>query len=433
MYIKKETRMAISLELEDFEKTFHSLKSPPLIVNDMVESSLADKEALKNLIFTRYDTDLMKNVPTCDCGQVAGAAHIGIVCTNCNTPVVDKIEKDLEPILWVRSPKNIAKLINPMVWIQLSNRFKKANFNAIEWICDTSYRVANQDITIVKELQEIGIGRGYNYFVENFYEIINKLMELKRFSNRNRPINDPLMQILIEQKNAVFTNYLPLVNRTLLVIEDTNVGTYVDPFIPTAIDAILTVASIDTDEGRYTQRVKENRTVKFLIGLAKYYQNFIKQNLGSKQGIYRQHIYGSRANFSFRSVVTSMTDAHQYDEIHIPWGVAISVFRFHIANKLRNRNYTVNQVIEILNTSAKKFNPIINEIFKELIDESPRKGIDATLNRNPSLGRGSIQRVRITKVKEDPTITTISFSILIVTPLNADFDGKALPSLNSSN
>jgi hypothetical protein len=425
--------MAVSLELEDFDKTFNSLKAPPLIVNDIVDSSLADKESLKSQVFTRYDSDLMKNVPSCDCGAIAGAAHIGILCNNCNTVVVDKIEKDLEPILWVRAPKGVEKLINPMVWIQLSARFKKSNFNAIEWICDTSYRASQQDYTVIKELQESGIERGYNYFVQNFYEVITKLMEMRRFASRIKSISDPLMDLLVQQKHAVFSNYLPLVNRTLLVIEETNVGTYVDPFVPKAIDAILTVASIDTEENKYTQKVKENRTVKFIIGLANYYQNFIKQNLGSKQGIFRQHTYGSRANFSFRSVVTSMTDAHTYDEIHIPWGVGISVFRYHITNKLLKRGYTVNDCINLLNSAAKSFNVTINEIFKELIEESPRKGIDATLNRNPSLARGSIQRVRITAVKEDPSITTISFSILIVTPLNADFDGKALPSLNSSN
>lgn len=42
----------------------------------------------------------------------------------------------------------------------------------------------------------------------------------------------------------------------------------------------------------------------------------------------------------------------------------------------------------------------------------------------PSLERGSVQLTRITKVKTDPAIPTVSISILIVKGLNADFDGK---------
>ena len=40
--------------------------------------------------------------------------------------------------------------------------------------------------------------------------------------------------------------------------------------------------------------------------------------------------------------------------------------------------------------------------------------------------QGSSQRVRITKVKTDPSDNTISFGILIVKAPNADFDGDAL-------
>lgn len=38
----------------------------------------------------------------------------------------------------------------------------------------------------------------------------------------------------------------------------------------------------------------------------------------------------------------------------------------------------------------------------------------------PSLERGSVQLTRITKVKTDPDIPTVSISILIVKGLNAD-------------
>lgn len=425
--------MAISEEIVDFDTLFKNLSQAPMIINDLVETSEQEKTALKNLIFTRYDSDVMKNIASCDCGSVTGEYNVGVPCENCHTSCVSSVDKDLEPILWVRAPKGVKGLINPTVWLMLSTRFKKGNFDTIHWICDTSYRVSASDGAIVSELLEANIPRGYNNFVDNFYSILNKLMELKSFSSKSKGSSELLPQLFEEYKNCIFSKYIPLVNRTLLVIESTTVGTYVDPFVPSAIDAILTVASIDSDPSRFSVRTKENRTVKFLVGVSNYYHNFAKTNLGKKSGAFRQHVYGGRSHFSWRAVVSSLTDAHEYDEIHIPWGIGITIFKYHIINKLMKRGYTVNQAIILINSSAKIFNSTINEIFLELIAESPRKGIEATLNRNPSLARGSIQRCRITHVKSDPDINTVSFSILIVVPLSADFDGKALPSLNFFN
>lgn len=416
--------MAISEELVNFNKLFNQLKHPPMIINDIVETSEEEKSTLKNLVFTKYDSDVMKNIPSCDCGSITGEYNIGVMCNNCDTLVISSVDKELEPILWVRAPKGVKALINPAIWIMLTDKFSKAKFDTIQWITDTTYRTGPSDGVIIAELTEAGITRGYNNFIDNFYEIIAKLCELKSFSNKYRGTNDLLLKLIAENKDHVFSQYLPLVNRTLLVIESTTVGTYVDPFVPTAIDAILTVASIDSPDSNHSLRVKENRTAKFLSGLSSYYKNFAKNNLGRKTGNFRQHVYGSRSHFSFRAVVTSLTDAHAYDEIHIPWSIAITIFRYHLINKLIKRGYTVNQAIFLINAHAKIFHPLLDEIFKELIDESPRKGIDVTINRNPSLVRGSIQRVRVTKVKTDIGDNTVSFSILIVTPLNGDFDGR---------
>ena len=62
----------------------------------------------------------------------------------------------------------------------------------------------------------------------------------------------------------------------------------------------------------------------------------------------------------------------------------------------------------------------MDNIFKELISESKYGGIPVTHGRNPSLARGSIQLLRITQVKTNLEDPTISFSILITPPMNAD-------------
>ena len=123
-----------------------------------------------------------------------------------------------------------------------------------------------------------------------------------------------------------------------------------------------------------------------------------------------------------------ITDKHEYDEIHIPWGVATSVFRYHILNKMLARGMckTVNEGIAFLNAHAKLYSPVLDGLFEELIAESPYGGIPCSLGRNPSLHRSSLQAVRITKIRKDPDIPTIGISILVVRGLNAVFDGDEI-------
>jgi hypothetical protein len=70
--------------------------------------------------------------------------------------------------------------------------------------------------------------------------------------------------------------------------------------------------------------------------------------------------------------------------------------------------------------------PLLDQLFQELIAESPYDGIPIILQRNPTLVRLSAQALRVTKIKTDPHINTISMSVLALKGPNADFDGDAL-------
>lgn len=422
--------MSVYLEFVNFDEVFNQLSHPPVIINDISESTEADKEGLKDKIFTNYETDLMSNTPSCDCGAIVGAYNLNVICNNCNTPVTTAFENALEPILWIRSPTGVEKLINPIIWYMLRERFRISSFDIIRWICDTSYRPSVQLPKGLESFMDLQIPRGYNHFVHNFFQIIETMFAHKAFKTKNK--DSGLLKLLHQKTDCIFSHYIPVPNKALLVIEKTNVGTFADRYITGAIDSIQTIASIDVTLTRHTVRAKENRTVKTLTGLSDFYNDYMKNHLSSKQGLYRQHVYGSRANFTFRAVVTSITDQHEYDEIHIPWPIAISFLRYHMINqlsylrepirKLFNVNgFTANAALDLLNAYAKVYHPLIDAIFNYLIEQTPRKGIYVTINRNPSLARGSIQFVRITKIKKDPSISTVSFSILIVTPMNAKY------------
>jgi hypothetical protein len=432
--------LGVFLSLANFDEIFrfHSGRTPT-ILNDVPAFSEDDRQKLSQLIMMTYSSDLLSNVPSCECGKISGKYNIGVMCLSCGTEVKPILGEDLQPLTWIRAPRGVHKLVNPIVWTMLKRRFNADKFNVIKWLCDTTYHpdpgaypdVLNQ----VKEIQinNAPIRQGYNYFVENFDSIIQQLLELKAFRTR-RGRTDALWKLLQDQRTAVFSDYLPIPHRTLLVRETNDTGNYVDPITTGGLDALHMIAGVDTEYNTSPVWVKENRTVKTIDQLATFYEETYRITLASKEGVYRKHVFATRSHFSFRAVVSSITEHHEYDEIYIPWGVATSVFRIHLMNKLLRIGYTPNEAISFIDEHAQKFHPLLDKLFEEIIAEAPNgRGIAATINRNPSLARSSIQRVYITKVKKDVMIPTASLSILIINGMNCDFDGKHLLSLNFSN
>jgi hypothetical protein len=350
-----------------------------------------------------------------------------VVCQICGTACKPQTEQDLEPLLWMESPQGVAPLINPIVWGMLTERFKRSGFEVVRWLCDTHYSPPVRTPDVIEELVERGVQRGYNNFVENFDEFMELLFNMKSFKGGVKKGQiDPLYALIKMQRDCVFTRYLPLPNKTLLVIEETNVGTYVDPIVTGAVDAINMMVAIDSPLSNFRPRDKENRTIKTLAQLWDFYDGLYRTTVAKKEGIFRKHVFGTRSHFSFRAVISSLTARHDYDELHIPWGIGVSVLRIHLMNKLLKRGYTPNQAVAFLNEHAQKYHPELDNLFKELIAESPYKGIPVVFQRNPSLERGSAQAMFVTQVKTDVEVPTVSLSILSVVGYNADFDGDQL-------
>lgn len=415
--------MPLFQKLVKFDTVINGLKDTPIIVNDLIDQSEENKEHIKSLIYTKYSPDMLTMLPSCDCGKTKGEYNLGSTCPFCDTVVKSVAEEVIEPLVWFRRPEGVEKLINPMVLTMLGARFKKSGFEIIKWLCDTTYKTHVKQPPVLNIILSQGVVRGYNNFVTNFDSIMALLFSLRDFKLKKNQ-RDYLKELLEVERDAIFSDYIPLPNKSLLIIEKTNVGIYIDPTIIGAIDAIEIITGIDSVMFEHSLRVKENRTIKAISKLSEFYEDYYKANFSGKPGIIRKHIIGSRSHFSFRAVASSITDHHAYDEIYISWGVAITVLREHLINKLLKRGYTYNSAIGLLYAHVDNYNEMLNEIFNELLLETGTGGFVCLIQRNPSLAHGSAQRVRISRVKTNVNDPTVSLSILIVKALNADFDGE---------
>lgn len=410
----------IHLELVNHDKIYDSLKYPPILVNDVDVKLAEEKERLNTLLYTRYEGDTLDVMPSCDCGQLRGQVNANIRCQECGSVCASVTEKPLESMLWIEAPKGVDTLINPMAWLIISKEMTITSCSVLEWLTDPFYQPPNEKaMLIAKKLEDLDLPRGLNEFYNNFDEIMRVVFEnrLVKGSKRHR---EDVMQFIRENRKAFFPQHIPIPSRLGFIIETTNTGVYADTSMAQALDAIRTISSIATAITPLRQKSLESRTVKAVKQLASYYRTFFVGSLGQKTGWFRKHVFGSRLHFTGRAVISSLSENHDYEEVHLPWGLAVQLLKVHLSNKLIRRGYTPNQISELFYSYAMTYHEVLDELFRELIEESPYKGIPIILQRNPSLVRGSAQLFYVTKVKSDPLDYTISMSVLTLAAPNAD-------------
>lgn len=386
--------MGTYLSLVNFDNAFDTLSQTPVIINDLPAFTEQNLDMIHKTIYVRHTPDMLSNIPSCDCKKSKGEYRLGTTCPYCYTLVREVVAEQLETVTWIRAPHGVTALINPVVWTLLSDRFSIGSFNLIQYLVDTQYRIPeNQVGRFAPIVDQFPFERGLNYFIDNFQEIKEFLFSLNIFKSRvkGRATSDFLRKLLDENEDALFAKHIPIPHRSLLVIEDgTSGGAYLDEFTPKAINAVLTLAGIDTHSSRgeltSSQRLRESRAVRAVARLAEYYYYVCSKRLAKKEGVFRKHAFATRSHFSFRAVIASITEPHHHEHIYIPWGVATSVFQLHLTNKLYRLGFTSNESQDFLHRYATTYHPLLDHLFKELIAESsdPR-GIPATLNRPPSL------------------------------------------------
>ena len=421
--------MGIGYRIIDFNERFSCLSKPPIIINHMDVVSKEGKKKLNDLLYSQYEGDILDVPPSCDCGETHGEHMVGVTCSNCDTEVFPHTEKPLESNVWLEVPECVTAFIGPVVWNILSNHLTVNSINIAKWFCITTYRPADKDHRVIQRLtsitKQLGIQRGFNAFHDNFDRILDAL-------HQHRLIKDHAMLFAFVEKHRdrIFCQYLPIPSRLCFVTEKNGSAIYTNTAMKPAIDAVRTITSIYNAPRTPSPATMENRAATAVCQLASMYPPVVGRDLAPKEGWYRRHIYGSRSHFSFRAVISSISGPHDYEDAHLPWGLAITVFKLHIASKLLRRGYTPNEAYREIYESIGRYNPHIHEILEELIAESPDgRGIPCIIQRNPTLNRGSAQRFFITKVKTDPSIITISISVLVLNASNADFDGDEMNGL----
>lgn len=476
------------LELEDFTKMYTTSHRPPTFVNDLDQNDVASRERLNELLMTTYESDVLESVPSCNCGELrGGTTDPNLICSNCNSPVTIPAEREIESSLWIRAPDRVRSLLHPLLLGYLNRFFGSAGGSYVQYVMDPFYKPKKRTLSMLM-FDKTKHRRGLNYFVDNF-DVMFDFMLYESSINKTKKQKDRFRDFILKNREKLFTNALPIPSKITFIVESTPTGKFADGAMDSALDAVRTIGSISSGIEPLRDQQLESKAFRACLQLSNFYDVQYSKTLSPKPGWFRRHVFGTRPAFSFRAVISSLSERHRYNETHLPWSLAVSLFKQHLRNKLQARGFSPAMSNKYIQDHIETYSPLLDELFDELIAEATEQskreaarkplpfmgslakmyeergmhkelndlqsfneslppemqydtGIPCIIQRNPSLKRLSAQRFFITKIKKDPSINTISLSVLVLKGPNADFDGRALPSrvkdlvqysLNSSN
>jgi hypothetical protein len=159
---------------------------------------------------------------------------------------------------------------------------------------------------------------------------------------------------------------------------------------------------------------------------AEYFQlsENVMDNVRYKAGLIRSQICGTRINFSARNIISPAEPGIKIDEIQVPYLTFLELYRFEIINILKNTERITFKEAEKEWTNARY--SVNEKIFKIMQIMVKNREIGVLLNRNPTIGYGSILYLRIVDVKHDYDDVTMSVNNTILTSLAGDYDGDVL-------
>lgn len=438
-----ERENGVSAEIVNYAELFERVGGDALFVNGFDLNKAEEKERLMKLLYTHYEGEVLPIVPSCECGYLTRQSNENITCPECGTVCRPITEKPLVSKAWMRPPNGVKKFLNPQVWTILSSAMTVSGVNLLEWFCNPMATMPPEPNRFLRKamgiLQTMQMQQGMNNFYERFDEVMGRLFENGLiFSSGTRKQREDLMAFIAEYRQSIFADYLPIPSKLSFITEKTVTRTYGDKTSYYAFDAVLTITSTENSSSPLSSRVRQGRAVKANMLMARYYQEYIGTVLARKPGLLRKHVVGSRLHYTFRAVISSLHTVHHRNELHLPWSMSVKLFDMHLTSKLYRRGFSVREAATYLADHVLKYSDLLAELFEEMIEESKRAnelrpadappvlGIPVLFNRNPTLMRGSIQRMFVTKIKSDPSVNSISMSVLTLKAPNADFDGDAM-------
>ena len=263
----------------------------------------------------------------------------------------------------------------------------------------------SQMIEKIPKAKHCYMGIGFNGLYDNFEEIIRNCAKK----------NDPEADILIKNKNSVFTSKVPIYSTAYRPITRTSETL----FYPKINKLFMMFGSTYC---KIPNMVLDIEIQKALNALQNYYieasEHLIKSEMSKKEGFVRAQIVGGTFSFSGRGVII-LDISLRGDEIDVPYNMLYEANHYRMTHRLAVEHHmTLEQAYLFI--QSYRTHPLVIKMLDDIINE----GQWVFILREPTNNIASIMlaRVRRYKLNDD----TISLPVEPLQGLNADFDGDQL-------
>jgi hypothetical protein len=413
-----------------------------VIINDLPNSTLAERRANTQLVQAIYNSDFLEDIPSCRCGAESTVEKEGNTCLKCGTTVTRVVDDDTGIVCWLRAPKHVDALMNPTMLVTLWQFFYKGSmteskavkqpFDFLRYAMDPLYVVPTRTarptdvVRVLAKYREHGFKRGYNEFIRDYDRFIDVFVndELFRYADDSDQVL--WIKFLNIYRDLIFVQHVPSPPPSLLVLEVTDTLTYRSDRTTEAVNAVRQLLSIDTKDNRPSRN--ERLTMLAMFGLAKFAVDYAVESERGKTGMWRMHVYAMRLQLSsFRCVAYSLHEEHRPDDVVLPWGVMVKCMYFHLANLLDKRGYTYPQIVDKLARAVEFYDREIDDcldiLMMQFSNHGEFPGPMVVMVRFPTLGPASISPFFIRRYTLPDEGCALGFPNTNTTGMNADFDG----------
>lgn len=400
----------------DFDDMF--ARTPNTIVFNEIMMDRTPEEVIE--ILCDISNDNSDSVASCDCGEMVGNYYDGMKCRICGTICQNSLFEEIRNDSWLEIPTSIKGVLNPQVFRILSKWIDNLNG---EPILELVLNMQAQSVPIPNT--PFFTAQGFNWFYDNFDTFISYYLT-NHPSPTKRKLSPSIRLFLEKTGKAIWCTKLPILSKVIQPIARISKSVrYADADIKDLIRSIFTLRSILLAEKmmKFTKNHVDKYFFRVYGEFLAYDLNIMKTKLPMKRSVLRKQVFGARSHCSGRSVAIPITEPHDSDEIYLPWRLGVVIYKYHILSVLNRRNMSTFEAFNRIMTAINIYDPEIDEIMRDLIAESPYKGLPILMNRNPSLRIGSIQLLFVTKIKPSMMYNIdLNVTVYADTPANVCLD-----------
>lgn len=370
------------LNLIDLDRMFGA--SPDAIILNKIDYTASDYVKMRNSKVYARSSGELNFVAHCDCENYLGNQYINITCHICGTVVKDDFstEGELEHNTWLSMPPTIQGILHPVAYLVLSSWLaRKGTSNIIDIICDPNLELPARYTGVVLE-------RGHNYFYQNFDDLMDYLLHVDKDMSKKKNTRY-IEQFIKNYREIMFCTKLPVMSSVLHSVTSVDGSAegrqYADAGSQAILDAATDLATLESSLGKARPNAISQVVQRVYKSYINYISDIAKSRLSKKKSLIRRHMLGTRLHFSFRTVIIPHMD--RYDELYLPWAIAVNLLKIHIIGRLINvHKMDIGAAVARQVTALMNDDELIYEIINDLIKESKFPGLAVLWNRNPQNG-----------------------------------------------